>query len=282
MPFSTDPYSALRSAARYVRQFRRKTFVVLLDGPVLGDVKLRRAACEQLALLWTFSIQPVVVHGSGPEVDSPYDAASGKLRMDLLADLQAAGVPCVGLSGVDAGLLKARRRSSGGAAAGAEGGRPSDYGLMGDIESVDTRLLQHLRTGDYVPVVAPLAGDPSGAVFSASADTVAATLSVALAAEKLFFLLPTPGLLREASNPASLIPQATLTDLAALEREGRLPGPLLSKAHAIRHALVGGVSSVHLVSGMEPNALLEEVFTNEGSGTMVLREAPARSAGGAS
>ncbi len=282
MPFSPDPYAALRSAARYVRQFRRKTFVVLLDGPVLGDVKLRRAACEQLALLWTFSIQPVVVHGSGPEVDAPYDAASGKLRMDLLADLQAAGVPCVGLSGVDAGLLKARRRSSGGAEPSATGGRQADYGTVGDIESVDTRLLQHLRTGDYVPVVAPLAGDPSGAVFSASADTVAATLAVALAAEKLFFLLPTPGLLRETSNPTSLIPQATLTDLAALEREGQLSGALLSKAHAIRHALVGGVGSVHLVSGVQPNALLEEVFTNEGSGTMVLREAPARSAGGAS
>jgi acetylglutamate kinase len=282
VPFSPDPYAALRSAARYVRQFRRKTFVVLLDGPVLGDVKLRRAACEQLALLWTFSIQPVVVHGSGPEVDAPYDAASGKLRMDLLADLQAAGVPCVGLSGVDAGLLKARRRSSGGAEPSATGGRQADYGTVGDIESVDTRLLQHLRTGDYVPVVAPLAGDPSGAVFSASADTVAATLAVALAAEKLFFLLPTPGLLRETSNPTSLIPQATLTDLAALEREGQLSGALLSKAHAIRHALVGGVGSVHLVSGVQPNALLEEVFTNEGSGTMVLREAPARSAGGAS
>jgi acetylglutamate kinase len=279
VPFSPDPYAALRSAARYVRQFRRKTFVVLLDGPVLGDVKLRRAACEQLALLWTFSIQPVVVHGAGPEIDSPYDAASGKLRMDLLADLQAAGVPCVGLSGVDSGLLKARRRSTGSAEAS---GRQTDYNLPGDIESVDTRLLQHLRTGDYVPVVAPLAGDPSGAVFSASADTVAATLAVALAAEKLFFLLPTPGLLRDTSDPASLIPQATLTDLAALEQEGKVSGPLLSKAHAIRSALVGGVGSVHLVSGVLPNALLEEVFTNEGSGTMVVREAPARSAGGAS
>ncbi|HLL05162.1 MAG TPA: acetylglutamate kinase [Myxococcaceae bacterium] len=276
MPFSPDPYAALRSAARYVRQFRRKTFVVLIDGPVLGDVKLRRAACEQIALLWTFSIQPVVVHGSGPEVDSPYDAASGKLRMDLLSDLQAAGVPCVGLSGVDAGLLKARRRPD------SSGGRHADYSQSGDIESVDTRLLQHLRTGDYVPVVAPLAGDPSGAVFSASADTVAATLAVGLAAEKLFFLLPTSGLLRDTSDPASLIPQATLTDLAVLERDGKVSGPLLSKSHAIRSALVGGVGSVHLVSGMQPNALLEEVFTNEGSGTMVVREAPARSAGGAS
>jgi acetylglutamate kinase len=278
LPFSPDPYAALRSAARYVRQFRKKTFVVLLDGLVLGEPRLRRAVCEQLALLWTFSIQPVVVHGTGPELDAPFDATSSRLRMDLLADLQAAGVPCVGLSGVDGGLLKGRRRPTGGAEPGSEG-RPGDYGLAGDIESVDARLLQHLRTGDYVPVVAPLAGDPSGAVYSANSDTVAAALAVALAAEKLFFLLPTPGLLRDAAEPASLIPLATLTDLAALEQDAKVSGALRSKAHAIRSALVGGVASVHLVSGVQPNALLEEVFTNEGSGTMVLREAPAPSAG---
>ncbi|HVG60543.1 MAG TPA: acetylglutamate kinase [Hyalangium sp.] len=281
MPLNPDPYAALRSAARYVRQFRRKTFVLLVDGPVLGDARLRRAMCEQIALLWTFSIQPVVVHGAGPELNTPFDAMSAKIRMDLLADLQAAGVPCVGLSGVDAGLLKARRRSgdAGGETAW-EQGRPGNYNLVGDIESVDTRLLQHLRTGDYVPVVAPLAGDPSGAVFNASADTVAATLAVALGAEKLFFLLHTPGLLQRPEDPASLIPQATLTDLASLEQDGQMPPAVLSKVHALRSALVGGVTSVHLVSGVQPNALLEEVFTNEGSGTMVLREASARGAGG--
>ncbi|KFE72280.1 acetylglutamate kinase [Hyalangium minutum] len=280
MPFSPDPYAALRNAARYVRQFRRKTFVLLVDGPMLGDARLRRAVCEQIALLWTFSIQPVVVHGAGPELNTPFDAMSAKVRMDLLADLQTAGVPCVGLSGVDAGLLKARRRNGEpGSESSWESNKPNNYSLVGDIESVDTRLLQHLRTGDYVPVVAPLAGDPSGTVYNASADTVAATLAVALGAEKLFFLLPTPGLLRKPEDPASLVPQATLTDLAALEQEGQMSDSTVSKVHAIRSALVGGVTSVHLVSGMLPNAILEEVFTNEGSGTMVLREAPARGNG---
>lgn len=280
MPLNPDPYAALRSAARYVRQFRRKTFVLLVDGPVLGDARLRRAICEQIALLWTFSIQPVVVHGAGPELNTPFDAMSAKVRMDLLADLQAAGVPCVGLSGVDAGLLKARRRSGDmGAEPAWEQSRPGNYSLVGDIESVDTRLLQHLRTGDYVPVVAPLAGDPSGTVFNASADTVAATLAVALGAEKLFFLLPAPGLLRRPEDPASLIPQATLSELTSLVQEGQMPPAVVSKVHALRSALVGGVTSVHLVSGVQPNALLEEVFTNEGSGTMVLREALARGTG---
>jgi acetylglutamate kinase len=182
---------------------------------------------------------------------------------------------------VDAGLLRARRRPGDTAPEpSSETNRSGNYGLVGDIESVDTRLLQHLRTGDYVPVVAPLAGDPSGAVYNASADSVAASVAVALGAEKLFFLLPTSGILRRPEEPASLIPQATLTDLASLEQEGQMSPALRSKVHAIRSALVGGVGSVHLVSGMLPNALLEEVFTNEGSGTMVLREAPARGLGG--
>ncbi len=201
--------------------------------------------------------------------------------MDLLADLQAAGVPCVGLSGVDAGLLKARRRTvRWHRARGTDGRRTT--ACVGDIESVDTRLLQHLRTGDYVPVVAPLAGDPSGTVYSASADTVAATLAVALAAEKLFFLLPTSGLLRglERSGVAHSPGHADGSGHAGAGR-ARCPAACCRRRTPSAHALVGGVGSVHLVSGVLPNALLEEVFTNEGSGTMVVREAPARAGRGA-
>ncbi|MBU8899769.1 acetylglutamate kinase [Corallococcus sp. H22C18031201] len=300
MPLSPDPYAALRHAARYVRQFRRKTFVVKLGGPVLSDPRTRRAVCEQIALLWTFAIRPVVVHGGGPELDSLCDALhlpvekvagrrvtsapvldaakmvlAGKLHTDLLADLQAAGVPAVGLSGVDAGLLKARKRPPVLVTEpGSTEGRVVDYGLVGDIESVDTRVVEHLRQADYVPVVAPLSGGPDGAVYNTNADTVAASLAVALNAEKLFFLVQVPGLLKDHTDPSSLITLATLADLASLEVEGRLAGGMRPKAHAIRHALVGGVGSVHLVSGMQSDALLEEVFTNEGSGTMVVREHP--------
>lgn len=299
MPLAPDPYAALRSAARYVRQFRRKTFVIKLGGSVLTDPKVRRVVCEQIALLWTFSIRPVVVHGGGPELDALCDALklpvekvagrrvtspavldaakmvlAGKTHTDLLADLQACGVPAVGLSGVDAGLIKARRRPP---VVVTEPGGPErrvDYGLVGDIESVDTKVVEHLRSADYVPVIAPLSSDADGAVFNTNADTVAAAIAVALSAEKLFFLLQVPGLLRDVKDPGSLVPLATLKELAQLETEGRIGDGMRPKAHAIRHALVGGVGSVHLVSGVQSDALLEEVFTNEGSGTMVLREAP--------
>ncbi|WP_163779686.1 acetylglutamate kinase [Myxococcus vastator] len=305
MPLSPDPYSALRNAAKYVQQFRRKTFVVKLGGAMLSDPRLRRAACEQIALLWTFSIRPVVVHGGGPELDALCDALhlpvekvagrrvtsapvldaakmvlAGKLHTDLLADLQAAGVPAVGLSGVDAGLIKARKRPPVMVTeAGATEGKLVDYGLVGDIEQVDTRVVEHLRSADYVPVIAPLSGGADGAVYNTNADTVAAALAVALSAEKLFFLVQVPGLLRNVNDPSSLVTLANLTDLGTMERTGAIAGGMKPKAHAIRHALVGGVGSVHLVSGVQPNALLEEVFTNEGSGTMVVRENAQKPAG---
>ena len=305
MPLSPDPYAALRNAAKYVQQFRRKTFVVKLGGAMLSDPRLRRAACEQIALLWTFSIRPVVVHGGGPELDTLCDALhlpvekvagrrvtsapvldaakmvlAGKLHTDLLADLQAAGVPAVGLSGVDAGLIKARRRPPVMVTEpGETHGRMVDYGLVGDIESVDTRVVEHLRSADYVPVIAPLSGGQDGAVYNTNADTVAAAIAAALHAEKLFFLVEVPGLLKDVSDPSSVISLATLSDLASLEAEGRLTGGMRPKAHAMRHALVGGVGSVHLVSGKQSDALLEEVFTNEGSGTMVVREHPVKHGG---
>ncbi|RKH40501.1 acetylglutamate kinase [Corallococcus sicarius] len=305
MPLSPDPYAALRNAAKYVKQFRSKTFVVKLGGAVLSDPRTRKTACEQIALLWAFSIRPVVVHGGGPELDALCDALhlpiekvagrritsapvldaakmvlAGKLHTDLLADLQAAGVPAVGLSGVDAGLIKARRRPPVMVTEpGETQGRMVDYGLVGDIESVDTRVVEHLRSADYVPVIAPLSGGQDGAVYNTNADTVAAAIAAALHAEKLFFLVEVPGLLKDVSDPSSVISLATLSDLASLEAEGKLTGGMRPKAHAMRHALVGGVGSVHLVSGKQSDALLEEVFTNEGSGTMVVREHPVKHGG---
>jgi acetylglutamate kinase len=116
-------------------------------------------------------------------------------------------------------------------------------------------------------------------VYNTNADTVAAALAVALAAEKLFFLVQVPGLLKDLNDPTSLVTLANLTDLGTMESKGTISGGMRPKAHAIRHALVGGVGSVHLVSGVLPNALLEEVFTNEGSGTMVVRESAPKPAG---
>ncbi len=300
MPLSPNPYAALKEASRYVRLFRGKTFVVKVGGEVIAEPKIRKAFCEQIALLWSFSIRVVVVHGGGAELDavcesmnipvqkvagrrvtSPavLDAAkmvfAGQVHMDLLAELQAAGVPAVGLTGLDAGLLKATKRPPMAVVPdGATEPELVDFGLVGDIEAVDPGVLSHLLEGGFMPVVAPLSGGEDGAIYNTNADTIAASLAVALKAEKLFFLLSVPGLLKDVARPSSLIPHATLAELAGYEAKGIVSGGMRPKAAALKAALAGGVPSAHLVSGVAPDALLGEVFTNEGSGTMVVPGLP--------
>lgn len=289
MPLAPDPYELLHSTAAYVRRFRGRTFVVKVGGALLEDRAGSQAICRQIALLWSFSIRVVLVHGGGPALDAlceklslPVEKISGRRvtspavleaaqmvlagteHTRLLADLRACGVPAVGLSGVDAGLLRAKQRPP-----LATGSGPVDFGLVGDVESVDPAVLHRLLEGGFLPVVAPLSGDDQGQVFNTNADTVAAELAIALQAEKLVVLLEAPGILRESTRPESLIPHLTMRELDALEATGALLGGMAPKAAAIRRALQGGVPAAHLVGGRSAEALLTEIFTNEGSGTMV-------------
>lgn len=285
MPRSANPFAALHHAAQYVRRFRNRPFVVKLGGEILEDPLLRQGVAAQLALLWSFSIPIVVVHGGGsgldalcramdlpttkvdgrrvttPEVlDAAKMAFKGRTQMDLLAALEAAGLPAVGLSGQDAGLVKAHRRPAG----------EVDYGLVGDVDSVDPAVLRTLLDGGFVPVVAPFSAGPDGQVYNTNADTVAAEIAAALGVEKLFFILKVPGLLQDVQDPSSLVPLADLALLAELD--GAIKDGMKPKLAAARRALAAGVQSVHLVSGSRPDAILAEVFTNEGSGTMLVAD----------
>lgn len=297
MPFAPNPYDALKGLSKYLREFRGKTFVVKLGGEVLDDPDARKAICEQLGVLWTMSIRLVIVHGGGARLDElckqldlpiekqhgrrittpqVLDAAkmvlAGSTHTDLLAELNKFGVPAVGLSGVDAGMIRARKRAP--LYLGEENGQAKllDYGLVGDIEHIDPTLLKLLLDQNYVPVIAPLTGAPDGSVYNTNADTIAAQLAATLDAQKLFFLLKVPGLLRDAANPSSLIAFATLAKLEDMENKGEISGGMLPKSSAIKAALNAGVPSVHLVSGVQADAVLVEIFTNEGAGTMIVRE----------
>jgi acetylglutamate kinase len=295
MSISPDSYASLRSAAQYVRAFRGKTFVFKLGGEVLEEPAVRRAVCEQLNVLWSFSIKLVIVHGGGTSLDAlceslalpvekvagrrvttrqVLDAAkmvlAGSVHTDLLADLRAAGLPVAGVSGVDGGLLKARKRAP--MQIKNDGGQTEfvDFGLVGDIEQVNPALLTHLLDGGYVPVVTPLSANDKGEVFNTNADTVAAEIALALKAEKLFFLLKVPGLLEDLSRPTSLVPYTTVAGTELLEKSAKVSGGMRPKLAAVKRALTGGVVSAHLVSGVLPDAVLTEVFTNQGSGTMIV------------
>ncbi len=284
------PFDTLRSAAQYVRLFRNHTFVVKLGGEMIDDPALCRSVCAQLALLWSFSIPLVIVHGGGigldnlckrldlpiqkvagrrvtpPEVlQAAQMAFKGQAQMDFLGALEAEGLPAVGLSGLDGGILKAQKRPP-----VAVDGQVVDFGLVGDVTAVDVSLIKHLIDGGYVPVIAPFSVDESGQVLNTNADTVATEIAIALKAEKLFFVLKVPGLLSDPANPSSLVPFADLGTLAKMEESGAIKDGMRPKIAATRKALALGVTSVHLVSGVLPDAILTEVFTNEGSGTKIV------------
>jgi acetylglutamate kinase len=290
MAQQTHPFESLRGAAQYVRRFRNHPFVVKLGGEILDDPALRRSVCEQLALLWSLSIPLVIVHGGGagldklcagmglathkvagrrvtsPEVlDAAKMAFKGLIQMDFIADLEAAGIPAVGLSGQDAGLVRGTRRPP-----VQVDGETVDYGMVGDVAGVDPLLLQHLLKGGFVPVVAPFSATAEGQVLNTNADTVAAEVAAALGVEKLFFVLKVPGLLADPADPSSLVPLADLALLDDLAARGAIKDGMRPKLTAARKALDAGVASVHLVSGVRPDAILAEVFTNEGSGTMLV------------
>ena len=302
MPFAANPFDALKGMAKYLRQFRGKIFVIKLGGEVLDNAEARKAVAEQLGVLWTLSIRIVIVHGGGSGVDSLCEklalpikkvqgrrvttpagleavkmVLAGSVHTDLLAELNVAGLPCVGLSGIDAGMVRAHQRAPlyvGQHVDGPLQGQAKliDYGLVADIDDVNPALLHTLLEKDYVPVICPLTCDANGQVLNTNADTIAAAVASALHAEKLFFVLKVPGLLKDMSNPASVISFAALGELEEMVARGEINGGMLPKTAAIRNALNHSVQSVHLVSGMQPDALLVEIFTNEGAGTKLVKE----------
>lgn len=291
---SHSPFDPLKDAAKYVRAFRDKPFVVKVGGDILADPVLRKSVCGQLALLSSFGIPLVIVHGGGPTIDelcralgistskvegrrltsapalqAAQMAVKGKVQMDLIADLQGAGLLAVGISGQDAGLLRSRRRSP-----MQINGQTVDFGWVGDIECAEPRLLRHLIDGGYVPVVAPFTADAAEEILNTNADSVAAAVASALSVAKLFFVLQAPGLLSDPENPQSLLPFVDVAQVAQLEASGAIRSGMRPKIAAARSAIEAGVASVHFVSGLLPDAILAEVFTNEGSGTMFVAQRP--------
>jgi len=290
----SSPFDPLKDAAKYVRAFRNKPFVVKIGGDILADGALRKSICGQLALLSSFGIPLVVVHGGGPAVDrlcnrlglatrkiagrrvttpEVLEAAKmvlkGGVQMELIADLQAAGLPAVGLSGQDAGLLRSSRR-----APVVIEGQNVDFGCVGDIESAEPRILRLLFDGGYVPVVAPFTADATQQILNTNADSVAAAIAAALKVEKLFFVLNATGLLSDPENPHSLLPFVDLAMVTELEASGAIQTGMRPKIAAALSALSAGVASVHFVSGLLSDSILAEVFTNEGSGTMLVAQRP--------
>ena len=294
-------FGALRAAAPYLRLYRGRVFVVKLGGEVLSRTRRIEALVEQAGVLQALGVRVVIVHGGGPQstelterlqhkarmvagrrVTGPEDlkvaayVLNGAVNTRLLAACRACGIPAVGLSGVDAGLVTARRRPP--VKMEGAGEEPVDFGFVGDIDEVEPAVLDLALEGGLTPVVSPLSADRKGNLLNINADTVAASLAVALKAEKLVLTMAAPGILEDRSDPSTLVSYLDLAGLQKLREQGALGDGMLPKATAIESAIGGGVPRVHLVSGSTEDALLREVFTNEGCGTLVVRSIDALSA----
>jgi acetylglutamate kinase len=204
---------------------------------------------------------------------------NGSVNTRLLAVCRGVGLPAVGVSGVDGGLILARKRPP-----VRVGDELVDYGLVGDVVAVDPQVLTDLMDAGYVPVVSPLSAAEDGTVLNINADTIASALAVALGAEKLLFLTGAPGILERPDDPGSLVSYTVLAGLRRLRDEGGLVAGMLPKTSAIEAAIHGGVRRVHILSHDLPDGLLAEVFTNEGVGTLVVEDVraltPAEAAAG--
>ena len=286
---------ALRSAAPYIRMYKGKTFVVKAGGGIFANPEATRILIEQLAILHFFGVRVVMVHGGGPQltelsaslglatqivdgrrvtdeksIEVTVMVLNGLINTRILAICRDLNIEAVGISGVDAGLVRAHRRAPVRLEDGS--GRTIDFGFVGDIDAVNTAVLLKLLDNGLMPVVSPLSADEQGVLLNINADTVAAALGAAVQAEKLILCTGAPGILENVADPGSLISYTDLAGLQRLRASGSLQNGMLPKAQAIEDALRGGVRRVHVVSYKTPEGILGEVFTNEGTGTLVVQD----------
>jgi acetylglutamate kinase len=272
----------LVEALPYIRRFWHKVVVVKYGGNALGDGSSLADFATDIVLMRSVGMRPIVVHGGGPQIgelmarlgkksefrqglrvtdaetlDIARMVLVGKVNRDIVAAINVHGALAVGVSGEDAGMIRAT---------------PLDpaLGFVGDISRVGPELLVRLLAEDLVPVVATIGSDETGQSYNINADTAAGAIAKALEAEKLVFLTDIDGIRADEHEPSSLLSQLRTSELEELMVKGVVAGGMVPKARAAVEAVIGGVGQVHILDGRAPHALLLEIFTRRGIGTMVV------------
>ena len=286
----------LREALPYIQRFQGQTFVVKLSGKATEDHNNLSSLAEELALLHQVGIHLCVVHGGGKQLselasrmgveqtiidgrrvtdDATLEMAkmvfAGKINTDILSALRNRGVEAVGLSGVDGNIVHAERRPPKEVLNRETGERAQvDFGHVGDVVEINSRLLTVLLDQGYLPVVSSLGADTEGTVFNINADTIAAEIAIQLKAEKLILLSDVDGIYLRAGEPETKLSRLTASEAEQLITDGRATGGMIPKLQSITQLLRRGVHSAHIISGTNRNALLSEIFTDQGTGTMIV------------
>jgi acetylglutamate kinase len=273
--------AVLAEALPYIRRFWGRVVVVKYGGSAMEDPALARLFAQDVVLMRSVGMRPVVVHGGGPQIgelmgrlgkvpefreglrvtdaetlDIARMVLVGKVNRDIVSEVNVHGPLAVGLSGEDAGLITASRRSP-------------DLGFVGDVEAVNASILERLLSEELIPVVATIGTDPEGQSYNINADTAAGAIAEALSAEKLVYLTNVEGLLKDVADPGSVISQLAADELETMIDGGVLTEGMIPKARSCLRAVRRGVGQAHILDGRVPHALLLEIFTTEGIGTMV-------------
>lgn len=276
--------NVLVQALPYMQRYSGKCFVVKYGGAAMVDERLKVQVMQDIVLLRTVGIKPVLVHGGGKEVSEVMQrmglqprfagglrvtdaetmeivemVLAGTTNKGIVSLIHRAGGKAVGLSGKDGNLLMAKKLTPGG----------TDIGYVGEVTQVNPEVIEVLSGAGYIPVISSVAIGEDGQSYNINADHAAGAIAAALKAEKLIVLTDVPGVLANLNDPSSLISEMSITEAEELLRNGKAESGMAPKLEACITALRGGVHRAHIIDGRQPHAILMEVFTDRGVGTMV-------------
>ena len=287
----------LREALPYIQRFAGTTFVIKFSGKITEEAENLASLSEEIGLLHEVGIRVCVVHGGGKQLtemaeklgviqkvvggrrvtdDETLELAKmvfrGKINTEILAQFRRRGIKAVGLSGVDGGVLTAEKRPPKSILDRTTGITDVvDFGHVGDVVKIDASLIEVMLSNGYLPVLSSLGADDHGQVFNINADTIATEIAVALKAEKLILLSDVNGIYLDQSDPSSKLSRLPIADARDLIESGRATGGMIPKLENLISLIERGVHSAHVIDGRKANAVLAEVFTDEGTGTMVVK-----------
>lgn len=270
----------LTQAVPYIKEYTGKYVVAKYGGNAMTDPALKKSVMQDILLLSLVGVKVILVHGGGPEISAMLKRLSieshfenglrvtddatmevvqmvlaGKVNKSLAADLTALGGKAVGLCGIDGGLIKVHKKDE-------------KLGQVGEIDSINKKILDDLLDGGFIPVISSIGIDDAGNPYNINADTAAAKIAAAIHAESMVVMSNINGVLKDKDDPDSLIKKITLTDAEALKKDGTIAGGMIPKVDCCTNAIKEGVKKVFIINGEIPHAILIELLTDEGLGTM--------------
>ncbi|WP_277302432.1 acetylglutamate kinase [Veillonella caviae] len=274
----------LTAAVPYIKQYTDKYVVVKYGGNAMTDLELKKSVMNDLLLLQLVGVKVVLVHGGGPDINNALQAMhiesqfknglrvtdkdtmdvvqmvlAGKVNKGLVADLISFGGRAIGLCGVDGHMIQVHQKND-------------ELGYVGEVDVIDTAIIDDVISKGYIPVISSIGCGADGQVYNVNADTVAAKIAGALKAETMVAMTNIDGVLRDVNNPSSLIPRITVAEAETLKVEGIIAGGMIPKVDCCLEAIAAGAQKVFIINGEIPHAILIELLTDEGLGTMFVKE----------